>query len=34
MLGHLVYNGHVDDGEYTQASGRGWLMRLWHALFG
>jgi hypothetical protein len=32
MLGHLVFNGHIDDGAYTASNG-GWLKRLWAALF-
>jgi hypothetical protein len=32
MLGHLVYNGHVLDSEYTRP-GAGWLTRLLRALF-
>lgn len=32
MLGHLVYNGHIDDSGYTTPATPGWLTRLWHAL--
>jgi hypothetical protein len=31
MLGHLVYNGHIDDSAYTWTNARGWLTRLWNA---
>lgn len=32
MLGHLVYNGHIDDSAYTWTDARGWLTRLLSAL--
>ena len=32
MLGHLVYNGHIDDSAYTWPAPNSWLTRLWNAL--
>jgi hypothetical protein len=32
MLGHLVYNGHIDDSGYTLPSPCNWFTRLWNAL--
>jgi hypothetical protein len=32
MLGHLVFNGHLDDGHYNSPDNGGLLKRLWHAL--